>query len=138
MVAAVTPGGVTDHLGRSVDVQAILLVDATGAAVTSLGGGGLSNSEVKTFFTAQSANGNYDVAWGGGPGIVWLVGNWGTGPTTVQISYSADGVTFVPTDGALVSADATINVAYGPGTVRATIAAAGGGTSLTGKILSSR
>lgn len=91
-----------------------------------------------TFFTARTTDGGDTIDWTGGPGLFSVYGpSWGT--ATVQLAYSPDaGATYIDTDGALFTANATLLVSYPVGKVRATVATASGPTSLTAKLQSTR
>lgn len=108
---------------------------------TVAAGGGLGNSADLTFFTARTTNGAVAVDWPGGPGLLTIFGNWGSGPTTAQLAFSSDaGTSYIDTEGATFAdgVDVSLPVQYSPGKVRLTLAAAGGGTSLTAKLQSTR
>lgn len=111
--------GVTDHLGRSVDVSAVSLVRVAAD---------FSDATLK-FFTAAIASTVGTIAWPGGECLVafWAVSpaNWGGG--NVQLAYSPDnGTTYIDTDGALFTANATLLMAYPAGAlVRATFTKVG-------------
>lgn len=115
----------------------ILVADDGSIGVT---GGGLDNDGEVTFWTAKTTNGAGTPAfqtWDGGPGMISVFGTWGT--ATVQFAFSPDDTTYIDSDGVLFSAaDATMNVWYPPGRIKATIATASGPTSLTAMLQSTR
>lgn len=109
------PSGITDHLGRSADVSAVAIARVAAD---------FSDAALK-FFTASAASIVGTIAWPGGECLVAFWGTWGGG--NVQLAYSPDnGTTYIDTDGALFTQNATLLMAYPAGSlVRATFTKVG-------------
>lgn len=117
-----------------------ILIDPDTGLPTAGGGGaggGLGNSADMTFFTNRTTDGAVAIDWTGGPGLFSVYGVWGG--ATVQLAYSPNGgTTYIDTENASFSANATMQLSYPPGKVRATVASSSGTTSLSAKLQSTR
>lgn len=95
------PGGVTNHLGASVDVSAVVLV----------GPGAVTDTSDKFPVGLNVLSGSSVLDWPGGPGLLGLAGNFNG--ATLQLAYSPDGgTTYINTDGASFTQAGSVLVTF--------------------------